>query len=128
MKTLPYRPIILGALLLLAAVIGDARAEKTGGWQGSSNYVLDWLQQQKQPGSNTSCCGLGDAVNVDIAGERGDEFRLVVTNGRGHLPDGIALFVARDRLVKTNLDPEGNAVAWVSSSGLVYCLSIPPKV
>jgi hypothetical protein len=108
--------------------IGVARAEKTGAWQGSPQHVLDWLQDQKMPGSPQSCCGIADAVNVEVLDESDTLYRLRVVNGRGHVADGTILFAGKDRQVRTNLDEDGNDVAWVNSAGHVYCLARAPKV
>jgi hypothetical protein len=118
--------LFVGALIMIASI--RARAEQTGTWSDAPDYVKEWLQTQKQPGSEISCCGLGDAINVEIVGEVGDMIRLRVTNGRGHMPNNTLLMVQKNRQVKSNLDVNGNDVAWVSSTGLVYCLSRAPKV
>ena len=115
----------LFAIVLCAAPV---HAEKLGGWADAPDDVKQWLQDQKQPGSGVSCCGLAEAVNVELVGETPTGFRLRVTNGRGHLENGTLLFAATDRVVRANFDPDGNAVAWVGPSGQVYCLSFPPKV
>ena len=111
----------------LGAISASARADKIGGWADAPDDVKAWLQNQKQPGSGISCCGLGDAVNVEMIGETPAGYRLRVINGRGHLENGTEIFSAADRVVRTNIDPDGNAVAWVSGAGQVYCVSFPPK-
>lgn len=121
--------LVAGVILLAAAWFAETRAEtKRGSWAGEAPHVLEWLNNQKQPGSETSCCGIGDAVNVKIVGEAPGGIRLVVTNGRGNAPDGMELVAPLGSRVSVNMDPDGEAVAWVSKTGTVFCLSVPPKV
>ena len=124
------RAVLLLIVLAVATTAGalKARAEKAGSWAGSPAHVLEWLGEQKMPGSQQSCCGVADAVNVEVLDESGTLYRLRVTNGRGHLADGTILFVGKDRQVRVNLDENGDDVAWVNSSGHVYCLARAPKV
>jgi hypothetical protein len=114
--------------LALAVLAGHAHAGKRGTWSDAPQFVRDWLSTQTQPGTGISCCGIGDAVNVEIVGAAGDGFRLRVVNGRGYLPEGMMLVAGRDRVVRVNFDADGRAVAWVSPSGTVYCLAPEPRV
>lgn len=124
-------------ILLVASVfgclVGLAEAQdqvKGGGWSGEPDYVLEWLSSQHAL-SGMSCCGLGDAVNVEILGEDIEGIVLRVTNPRSRteILVGSILHAEKESLVHVNLDPDDLAVAWVSNGGnFVYCLSSPPGI
>jgi len=132
--TLKYFTWMSGLIILFCCLVWALRWEpahaqevKSGAWSDAPQYERDWLGTQHSRGG-MSCCGLGDAINVDILGEDGSGIALKVTNPRGRteLSVGQVLHANPESIVPVNLDPDGNAIAWVSYAGVnVYCLSGP---
>jgi hypothetical protein len=109
--------------------------EKNGAWSDQSESFKQWLNTQKQPGSQNSCCGLGDAINVDILDDTPSGVRVKVTNPRAtNAPIGFEFIIPHDRIVAENYTEDGAAIAWIYYNksypeGMqIYCLSMAPKV
>lgn len=112
---------------------GDATSRgKLGTWANEPPELRQWLGRQKIPTyPGSSCCGEADAVEVQITGGDDHEVRMIVTNGRGYIPDGTALRAERWRIVDgRNGDPNvwGRTIVWVSKTHAVYCVAPGPDM
>lgn len=125
--------MILGATIVALTVA--ARAEK--GFD-PNNPTAKWFQSLKQPGSNASCCGYGDAYEADIYERHPDgSYTVVITDGseitypdgsvRYYIPNGTKIEVpAKQVNPPSDGNPTGHGVIFMSMQEpgggyIIYC-------
>ena len=129
MKLPVSETLLVGIFFLVCSLASAQESVKSGSWSSEPDYVREWLATQTSP-TGTSCCGLGDAINVEVLGP-GEPGKLLLKvlnpRSRTELSVGQVVIADVDVIVSRNYDPDGLAVAWVSYQAYaVYCLSRPP--
>lgn len=111
------------AVSLAAAILSPAWSRDNGQWGDQPAEIRQWFQSVMQPGTREiSCCGAGDAFDVELDGEQDGDIRAIILNGRGVIPDGTLVVVPRDKLQTKYGNPLDKIILFINTAGKPLCL------
>jgi|SRR6202035_1962396 len=126
-----FAPLLL-LLLTTSSFAGDPNFWNT--YNGKSPQELEeihrWFPSVMQPGwegkenQGRSCCGEADAFKVDIIGQDpvSGDIQVIVKDGKAMMPDGTKIYVPKEKLQWRYGNPVGEAILFISYTGIIFCL------
>jgi hypothetical protein len=111
--------IILGVFVVVMTLWffpAHARGGDAGRWGWVDPETRKWFAEVTIPGNGKqSCCGLGDAVQVEILSSTENEFLVRVVDGQGVVVDGTEISVPRGKLQTAYGNPIGVLILFVGT-------------
>lgn len=115
--------IALAVAVLALGACGGVHARDGGQWADQPPEIRAWFGSVMQPGGRASCCGEGDAYDVELDGDAPDgSIRAVVVDGHGVIPDGTLVIVPRERLQAKYGNPLDKVILFIGANGKPLCL------
>lgn len=114
------KAILIAAALLMASA---AAARDNGQWGDQPAEIRQWFNSVMQPGGRASCCGEGDAYDVELDGDEPDgSLRAIIIDGKGVIPNGALVLVPRERLQAKYGNPLDKIILFIGANGKPLCL------
>jgi hypothetical protein len=116
-------PLAIALCLSLLDPRSRVEARDDGQWENQPPEIRQWFRDLMQPGTRyVSCCGEGDAYDVQLDGEEDGDIRVIVLNGRGTIQDGTLLLVPKRVLQPKYGNPLDKVILFVGAGGKPLCL------